>query len=126
MIGPQQGISQNGIAYGVMISGVQSQGGSLDQNTQQLIQGIVQGNPGMKADGDPSNINVGGTQGRQVYLSGNSPVQQNGQPVAERDWLVTVPDSQGNLMYLVFVAPQKDFNQLKPTYQKMLNSLQLK
>jgi hypothetical protein len=53
-------------------------------------------------------------------------VEQNGQPVAERDWLVTIPDSQGGLMYLVFVAPDRDFGQLKPTYQKMLNSLQLR
>ncbi|HKW76926.1 MAG TPA: M48 family metallopeptidase [Terriglobales bacterium] len=126
MIGPQQGMSQSGIAYGVLISAAQSNGGSLDQNTQQLIQGIVQGNPGMQANGNPSNINVAGTQGRSVYLSGTSPVQQNGQPVPERDWLVTVPDSQGGLMYLVFVAPQKDFNQLKSTYQKMLKSLQLR
>jgi hypothetical protein len=87
----------------------------------------VQSNPGTKADGNPSNINVAGTQGRSVFLTGSSPVQQNGQPVPERDWVVTVPGSQqGELMYLVFVAPEKDFNQLKPTYQKMLNSLQLK
>ncbi len=126
VIGPQQGVSQSGIAYGVMISAAQTNGGSLDQDTQQLIQGLVQSNPGMKADGNPSSINVGGTQGRSIYLTGTSPVQQNGRPVPERDWLVTLPDSQNGLMYLVFVAPQKDFNQLKPTYQKMLNGLQLK
>ena len=126
VIGPQQGVSQSGIAYGVMISAAQTNGGSLDQDTQQLIQGLVQSNPGMKADGNPSSINVGGTQGRSIYLTGTSPVQQNGQPVPERDWLVTLPDSQNGLMYLVFVAPQKDFNQLKSTYKKMLNSLQLR
>lgn len=126
-IGPKQGISQSGIAYGVMVSAAQGASGSLDQDTQQLIQGIVQSNPGTKANGNPSSINVGGTQGRSVFLTGNSPVQQNGQPVPERDWLVTVPGAQqGELMYLVFVAPEKDFNKLKPTYQKMLNSLQLK
>ena len=126
VIGPQQGVSQSGIAYGVTISAAQTNGGSLDQDTQQLIQGLVQSNPGMKADGNPSSINVGGTQGRSIYLTGTSPVQQNGQPVPERDWLVTLPDSQNGLMYLVFVAPQKDFNQLKSTYKKMLNSLQLR
>jgi hypothetical protein len=29
-------------------------------------------------------------------------------------------------MYVVFVAPERDFNQLRPTYQKMLDSLQIK
>jgi len=28
-------------------------------------------------------------------------------------------------MYLVFVSPERDFNQLHPTYQKMLDSLQV-
>jgi hypothetical protein len=27
---------------------------------------------------------------------------------------------------VVFVAPERDFNQLRPTYQKMLDSLQIK
>lgn len=41
----------------------------------------------------------------------------------EHDWLVTVPRSQGGLMYLVFVAPEQDFGQLRPTFQRMLASL---
>lgn len=125
VIAPQQGVGQAGIAYGVMISNTQSGGGSLDQSTQQLIQQLVQQNPGMQASGSPTPINVAGTEGRQIYLNGTSPVQQNGQPLPERDWLVTLPTPQGGLMYLVFVAPDKDFNHLKPTYQKMLESLKL-
>ena len=45
--------------------------------------------------------------------------------LTERDWLVTLPRPQGGLVYLVFVSPERDFNQLHPTYQKMLDSLQL-
>jgi hypothetical protein len=57
-----------------------------------------------------------------MYLTGNSPIQKNGQPVQERDWLVTVPSSQGQLLYMVFISPQSDFDQLRPTFQKMLES----
>jgi hypothetical protein len=70
-------------------------------------------------------VNVNGMQGRSLEMTGNSPLQQNGQPLPERDWLVTVPQSQGGLLYLVFVSPERDFNQLHPTYQKMLDSLQI-
>ena len=32
----------------------------------------------------------------------------------------------GAFLYLLFIAPDKDFSQLRPTYQKMLRSLQVK
>ena len=123
LIAPNAGVSQQGIAYGVMIGS--GPNGSLDQATQQVLQSIQKDNPGAQVSGSPTNINVNGVQGRSVYLRGQSPIQQNGQPVAERDWLVTVPNGQGGVMYLVFVAPENDFNKLHPTFQKMLDSLQL-
>ena len=40
--------------------------------------------------------------------------------------LVTVPDPQGRgLFYLVFIAPDKDFGQLRGTYEHMLNSFRV-
>lgn len=126
VIGPQAGIGQGGIAYGVMIGAAQGNAGSLDQATQQLIQGMQQDNPGLKQAGELSSVEAGGTEGRSVYLTGNSPVQREGKPAPERDWLVVVPNRQGGLMYLVFVSPEHDFNQLRPTYERMLNSLQVK
>jgi Zn-dependent protease with chaperone function len=126
-IAPQAGMSQGNVAYGTVIGGAQSMnGGSLDQATQNLVQSLEQSNPGLQASGTPQNIQVGGLQGKSVDLIGTSPIQQNGQPIPERDWLVTLPRPQGGLLYLVFIAPQKDFNQLSPTYQKMLQSLQMR
>lgn len=126
VIGPQAGIGQGGIAYGVMIGAAQGNAGSLDQATQQLIQGMQQDNPGLKPAGELSSVEAGGTVGRAVYLSGTSPVEKDGKRAPERDWLVVIPNRQGGLMYLVFVSPEHDFNQLRPTYERMLNSLQLR
>ena len=126
-IAPQAGASQGAIAYGVVIGAAQdANAGSLDQATQDLVQNLQQSNPGLQASGNPQNIQVNGVQGKSVNLASSSPIQQNGQPIPERDWLVTVPRSQGGLLYLVFIAPQKDFTQLNPTYQKMLQNLQVK
>jgi hypothetical protein len=124
MIVPEQGAGQNGISYGVMIGASQG-GASIDQTTQQLIQSMQRDNPGMQVSGEPRSVEVDGVQGRSVFLQGNSPLQLNGKPLPERDWLVTLPRPDGNLMYLVFVSPERDFSQLHPTYQKMLNSVQL-
>ncbi|HSM85907.1 MAG TPA: M48 family metalloprotease, partial [Candidatus Limnocylindrales bacterium] len=126
IIAPQEGISQSGISYGTMISSQSGSSGSLDQATQQLIQSLQQDNPGMKTAGHASKIDVNGVEGRSIYLNGNSPIQQNGQAVPERDWLVTVPNPRGGLTYLVFVSPERDFNQLHPTFEKMLNSFQMR
>ena len=124
IIGPPSAQAQNGIAYGVII-GNQPGSGSLDDATQKLAQGMAQDNPGMKISGEMKNIDVNGTQGRTLELSGKSPLMLNGEPLPERDWLVTLPRPQGGLFYVVFVSPERDFNQLHPTYQKMLDSLQL-
>ncbi|HMC30644.1 MAG TPA: M48 family metallopeptidase [Candidatus Angelobacter sp.] len=124
MIAPQQGAGENGISYGVMIGAAQG-GSTLDQSTQQVIQNMQQDNPGMQVSGDPQNVEINGVQGRSVFLQGKSPLQQDGKPLPERDWLVTLPRPDGRMMYLVFVSPERDFNQLHPTYQKMLDSLQV-
>jgi hypothetical protein len=125
MIVPPAGAGNGGIAYGVIIGTQQTGGGNLDQTTQALVQGMQRDNPGLQPAGEMSNIDVNGVQGRSMYLRGNSPVQQNGQPAPERDWLVTLPNPQGGVTYLVFIAPEHDFNKLQPTYQKMLQSLRM-
>ncbi len=124
IIGPPAAQTQNGIAYGVII-GNQPGSGSLDDATQKLAQGMAQDNPGMKISSEMKNVDINGTQGRTLELSGKSPLLLNGEPLPERDWLVSLPRPQGGLIYVVFVSPERDFNQLHPTYQKMLDSLQV-
>jgi Zn-dependent protease with chaperone function len=124
-IAPGAGASQGAIAYGVMISGLRGSG-SIDNTTATLVQNLQQSNPGMSIFDSQKSIQVAGKDARTVMLQGNSPVQQSGKPVKERDWLVTVPRADGTLLALVFIAPDRDFNQLKGTYQRMLDSLQVK
>jgi Zn-dependent protease with chaperone function len=127
IIAPPSGASETGIAYGVVLGSKPDSGGaSLDDATQQLAQGLLQDNPGMKISGEPRNVDVNGIQGRSLELLGNSPLQLNGKPLQERDLLVAVPRAQGGLVYLVFISPDRDYNQLHPTYQKMLDSLQVR
>jgi len=126
-IAPQAGVSQSAVAYGVIIGGAQDQNAStLDQATQDLIQNMQQSNPNLRISGSAQAVQVNGMEARSVNLTGTSPIQKNGQPIAERDWLVTVPRPQGGLLYLVFIAPTDSFGQLRPTYQRMLQSLQVR
>lgn len=125
-IAPSAGVGQNAIAYGVVVSSVQDQNAnSLDQATQDLIQNLQQSNPGLRQNGSIGAAQVGGTPGRAVDLSGTSPIQQNGLALPERDRLVVAPGSNGNYLYLIFIAPEKDFGLLEPTFEKMQQSLRL-
>jgi hypothetical protein len=44
----------------------------------------------------------------------------------ERDWLVTVARDDNSFSYLIFVAPQKDFEALRPTFEQILRTFRVK
>ena len=47
----------------------------------------------------------------------------DGKPQSERDWLVALPRGRGDAIFLVSVAPLAHFDQLRPTFERMLRSL---
>jgi Zn-dependent protease with chaperone function len=126
-IAPQAGVSQGGIAYGAVIGPFQAQNANtIDDATQQLISTLQQQNQGMRQAGRIQSIRVNGVSGRSVDLLGQSPIAaSNGQPLQEHDWLVTLPYSNGAVISLVFVAPEKDFSRLRPTFEHMLKTFRL-
>ena len=119
---PKAGVSENAVAYGVIVSGVEdANAGSLDQVADDLIKNLLQSNPGMHQNGGLHEVAVNGSSGKSADLFGNSPVQQNGKPLTEHDWLVLLPRPGGTYLYLIFISPENDFAALRPTYQKMLD-----
>jgi hypothetical protein len=128
-IAPPEGITGSGVGYGVMLNGVagpQGQSMSIDELTAALIQKIQESNE-MEQLGPPVAITVGGKEGRSTFLRSPSPFPDaNGQTQPERDWLVTVPQSDGSLIFMIFIAPQSDFGALQPTYEAMVNSIQFR
>lgn len=125
-IAPAAGTAQGAIAYGVVIGATQLQNaGSLDEATNQVVQGMVQQNQGLRQTGSVQNIRVNGVAGRSVDLTGLSPIAESGRQLPEQDWLVTLPYGQDSVVYMVFVAPQRDFGRLKNTYTEMLRTFHL-
>jgi hypothetical protein len=126
-IAPQAGITANGVGYGVLLNGVSPRNGqrlSIDDVTRQLVQDMEQ-NDGLEPVGEARPIAVNGIEGRSVTLQSVSPFSAaNGQPQKERDWLVTVPQADGSVIFMIFVAPQSHFERFQPTYEAMLKSVQ--
>jgi beta-barrel assembly-enhancing protease len=127
-IAPQAGVAQGAVAYGVIISGFQPQQGraSLDAATQDLLATLQQGNPQMQQSGSPQSISVNGAPAISLQLTSPSPIQGSSGAVAERDWLVTVQRPQGGILFLIFIAPDQQFQQFGPAYEQMLRTLRLK
>jgi predicted Zn-dependent protease len=126
-IAPQGGITNNGVGYGVLLNGVAAQRGgrtNIDNVMAQLSQDMQQ-NDRLKPLGNAQAITVGNIQGRSMMFQSNAPFPgANGQPQLERDWLVAVPQRDGSVIFMIFVAPQSEFAQFQPTYEAMLKSVQ--
>jgi hypothetical protein len=128
-IAPAAGVTPSGVGYGLLLNGVAPPRGgpvNIDDVTSELVKQMKQNN-GLQVLSNAEPITVNGIQGRSVLLESTSPfLNANGQPQKENDWLVTVPQRDGSVIFMVFVAPQTDFSRLEPTYRAMLRSMQLK
>jgi hypothetical protein len=113
----------------VLLNGVsakQIQGMSIDDVTGRIVQGMQKDN-GLKPLGNAQAITVAGHQGRYVMMQSSSPFpDQKGQQQPERDMLVTVPQEDGAVLFMIFVAPEANFKQFEPAFAAMLKSLQFK
>jgi hypothetical protein len=124
-IAPKAGVAGNDIGYGVMLNGVASSNGqptNIDDMTRRLMQEMEQNNA-LQPAGDPQPITVAGVQGRSVAMRSVSPFSINGKPDKERDWLVTIPQPNGSVIFMVFVAPQSHYDRFQPTFDAMLKSV---
>jgi predicted Zn-dependent protease len=128
-IAPQSGVSENAVAYGVILNNYQPEESntSLDQATHDLLASLRQANADLREIGHDENIRVSGVAGKSVDLIGSSPLKdQSGRTVQERDWLVAFRRRDGSLLYLVFISPDKDFGAMRATFEQMLKTLRLK
>ena len=129
IIAPAEGVTSRGVGYGVMLNGIagpQGQKMSIDEMTTALIKQMQESSE-LEQQGNPEAITVGGKEGRSTALRSPSPFPDaNGQAQPEHDWLITLPQSDGSLIFMIFIAPQADFASLKPTYDAMLKSVQFR
>ena len=127
-IAPAAGVSGASVGYGVVLNSVRPKSGQsmdIDQLTDELVKAMQQGGGDLQPIGDEELIRVAGVRGRSLKMKSTSPfADANGRPQEERDWLVTVPRSDGSFLYFVFVAPLSQWERFKPTFDSMLRSVQ--
>ena len=119
---------ETGVGYGVLISSAAPPKGqrmSIDDLTDALVAEYAADSNHVKPAGNMQAITIDGIQGRSVALQSFSPfATSNGQQQVENDWLVTVPQRDGSIIYFIFVAPQPEFDRFRPAFESMLRSVQ--
>jgi len=95
---------------------------ALEQATDQLVAEFRQSNRNMRVVRYHEGIRVDGDSALSTYLSNDSPVAGGGR---ETDWLITLQRPEG-LLFIVFTAPERDFQGYESTFQQMLYSVRIK
>ena len=125
-LAPVGGSGTFGLVYGAVIGTAQTEGvtdeDSLANATQQLAQQISQQNGGLRQLNQIQTMTLNGQIANGMELRGRSPLVENGMTLPEREWLIAMPSRDGDLHYIIFVAPERDFRALQPTFEAMLNS----
>jgi hypothetical protein len=94
---------------------------ALEQATDQLVAELRQSNRNMRVVRYHDGIGVDGENALSTYLSNDSPIAGGGR---ETNWLITVQRPEG-LLFIVFVAPERDFQSYERTFQQMLSSVRI-
>lgn len=125
---PDGGLAGSAVAYGVTVSGFQpkSKSNELPDAVQELIRDIRASNPGLREYNSPQNFSLQGRNAMKLDWLGTSAVRENGKALGERVRVVAVQGNSKLILYMIFVAPQPDFDGLSPLFDHMMNSFRVR
>ena len=124
MVAPPGGIvsstNQQGgnLVYGVLTDVYRPDPAGSSGNTfDALLAEITRENPGLEP-GQAARIDLGGVAGETAHAVNRSANGGRG----EHEWIVGLPRN-GAMRYFVFVSPEPDFNAMRPTFERIINSI---
>jgi hypothetical protein len=112
---------QNVFTHGINIGIAQTNSSNLQQATDEFISALQQGNGGLRARSGYQRAYVGGRNGLSISLRNTN--EATGRPEVVN--VITAQLRNGELFYLMMVAPESDFNDYQSTFQNILRSIEL-
>jgi Zn-dependent protease with chaperone function len=110
-----------GFTHGIQVGVAPKGTGNLQRDTEQLIAAFAKSNPQLRRQGGYSRETVGGRGGLRTTLSNQSDI--TGQP--ETISLSTALLSDGRLLYLIGVSPQRESGTYESAFRRVRQSVQL-
>jgi hypothetical protein len=112
---------QSVFTHGVQIGVDRNESHNLRTATDELIQGLRQGNPQLRASGRYTNVTVGGRRGLNTLLTNVSDVTGEQERIA----LYTIQLADASLFYVIGVAPTRDMSAYQGVFNQVVRSIQL-
>jgi Zn-dependent protease with chaperone function len=90
---------------------------TADDALNAVIDQLLQGNPNLRENRSQRyQGNLSGQRAMATFLNGRNTVGEN-----ERVWVIARPSGQG-VIYIVFIAPDREFSQYESTFSSMVRS----
>jgi hypothetical protein len=96
--------------------------GTLEQATNDLVNQLIEGNPHLRlVSNSTRRQTIDNARALSLVLGGRSPITG----LDERVTVLTRELPDGHILYLLFVAPARDYSALSRTFQTMVASLRV-
>jgi hypothetical protein len=112
----QQSVFTHGVEAGV----ARNESHDLQTATDELLQSLAQSNPRLSRSGGYSRASIGGLNGLRATLSNVSDATGGNERIA----IYTAQMRDGNLFYLIGVAPAEEFGRYEGVFRKVAGSIQ--
>jgi len=116
-----QNNGQTVFTHGVEFGMGRNETHDLQTATDELIQSLASGNPGLSRASGYDRVNVANRRGLRTVLRNRSEVTGQDEGIQ----LVTTQMQDGNLFYAIGVAPASDFSYYQRVFDRVIGSLQL-
>ena len=112
---------QTAFTHGVQFGVTQGGSGNLERDTEALVQSFAKSNSQLRRAGNYQRTNIGGSRGLTTSLSNVSDV------TGEREYvnLSTVYLPDGNVLFMIGVAPQTEASTYANAFAKVRQNLQI-
>jgi len=107
--------------HGAMLGVAPSSSRNLRAATDQFVQALAQNNPNMRGQSNYRRVSIDGREGLSIALSNVSDVTGR----AETIWIATTQLRNGELLYLIGVAPQNEFGNYQNAFSSILSSIRV-
>ncbi len=119
---PDGGYSDgSSFTHGIQVGVARSNGGNLQQQTDQLLEGFAGSNPNLRRQQGYSRTTIGGRQGLTTTLSNVSDATGEREAVN----VSTVQLQDGSVLFLIGVSPQDEANTYLNTFGRVRQSVRL-
>lgn len=121
---PEGAYGDEGITHGALVGIAQTNKRGLAQDTEDLVNGLLraEGNSHLQQQNNYSRTSIDRRQAYTTTLSGRSPVTGN----TEVATVVTTQMRNGDLFYVIMVAPQNESSRYNRAFRSLINSINLK